>query len=136
MLLAALATALTAALGCHQAPSTEATTAPQSTAIRHVDPAAARQLLASSQVLVLDIRTPGEFARGHIAGATNIDFLAPSFAQRLGGLDRQREYLVHCATGGRSTKSLTVFTNLGFRSIAHLDGGFRAWEKAGEPVAK
>ncbi len=106
------------------------------TAITHVDAAGAGKLVAEKKVVVLDIRTPKEYAAGHIAGAINLDFYAGDFEQRLGQLDKSKAYLVHCAVGGRSTKSLTRFQKLQFQSVAHLDGGFKAWVKAGLPVEK
>ncbi len=106
------------------------------TQIQHVDPASAEKLLTEKKVVVIDVRTPKEFAAGHIKGAKLINFSSADFAAKLGELDRNQEYLVHCATGGRSTKSLAVFKKLGFKQVAHLDGGFEAWKSAGEPVEK
>ena len=57
-------------------------------------------------------------------------------AKELQKLDKSRAYLVHCASGRRSTKSLETFKDLRFQSIYHLDGGIRAWQKAGQPVTK
>lgn len=104
---------------------------------KHVNAEGADKLLkANKDVVVLDIRTADEFSDGHLIGAKNIDFYAKDFGQKLGGLDKARTYLVHCAGGGRSTKSLEQFKKLGFKSVYHLDGGFNAWEEAGKPVAK
>lgn len=106
-------------------------------AVKHVDAAGAAKLLADQKkVEVLDVRTPDEFAEGHIAGAKNIDFQAKDFADKLGGLDKTQTYLVHCAAGGRSTRALETFQKLGFTHIVHLDGGMNAWKKAGQPVTK
>ena len=88
------------------------------------------------RVIVLDIRTPGEFKAGHIAGATNLNFNAADFARKLDHFDKEKSYLVHCASGRRSTTSLGIFKKLKFKSIIHLDGGIKAWEKAGNPVEK
>lgn len=105
--------------------------------VRHLDPAGAERFLAENpQAIVLDVRTPAEFSAGHISGATNVDFNASGFAAALAALDRNRTYLVHCAAGGRSTKSLETLRQLGFRTVAHLDGGLNAWTKAGKPVVK
>lgn len=106
------------------------------TEVVHVDAAGAAKLLAEGGVLVVDVRTPGEYAGGHIAGATNIDFNAADFKQRLAGLDPGKTCLVHCAMGGRSTAALPVFKELGFKKVVHLDGGLRAWQAGGKPVAK
>jgi rhodanese-related sulfurtransferase len=105
--------------------------------VEHVDAAGAATLLASAdKPTVLDIRTPEEFGAGHIEGATMIDFKAPDFESKVAELDREKSYLVHCRSGGRSTSSLPVFEKLGFQHIIHLDGGFNAWQKAGNAVAK
>ncbi|NKB71506.1 MAG: rhodanese-like domain-containing protein [Candidatus Latescibacteria bacterium] len=102
-----------------------------------IDVAAAVALLQGDrQVMVIDIRTPGEFVRGHIAGAENIDFRAADFAQRLGSLDRERPYLMHCASGGRSTRALGQFSQLDFQRIYHLRAGFIGWEAAGMDVKR
>jgi rhodanese-related sulfurtransferase len=104
--------------------------------IKHVDAQQAQKLVADKKVEVLDIRTPGEFKQGRIAGAKNIDFQAPDFEQRIEALDKSKSYLVHCASGGRSTHSLAVFNKHDFQSVYHLDGGIKAWQKAGLPVEK
>jgi len=106
------------------------------TLIRPVDPKRADELIQQKKVVILDIRTPKEFAEGHIAGAKNIDFRAADFEKQISVLDRTPHYLVHCASGGRSTQSLEVFKRLHFRSIVHLDGGIKAWQQAGKPVVK
>lgn len=105
-------------------------------AIQHVDAKQAEKLVADKKVTVLDIRTPGEFNAGRIAGAKNIDFQAPDFEQRIEGLDKSKSYLVHCASGGRSSHSLLLFKKHQFQSVFHLDGGIKAWQKAGLPVEK
>ena len=110
--------------------------APVDSIVTHVDSGSAHKLIAEKKAVVLDIRTPEEFKAGHITGATNINFRATDFEQRIAGLDRGKSYIVHCASGGRSTQSLATFEKLNFRSIYHLDGGFKAWEKAGLPVQK
>jgi len=106
------------------------------TSVKHVDPKQAQQLITDKKVVVLDLRTPTEFKSARIGGATNIDFLAPDFAERVKGLDKSKGYLIHCASGGRSTRSISIFQQQQFQSIYHLDGGIKAWEKAGLPVEK
>jgi phage shock protein E len=102
--------------------------------VTHVDAKEAAKIVAKNEVVVLDVRSPDEFASGHIKGATNIDFLENDFAERLAKLDREKTYLVHCAAGGRSTKALPKLSKLGFNHIIHLDGGLNAWQAAGNPV--
>ena len=97
---------------------------------------AAKLLGERKDIVVLDVRTEAEFKAGHIAGAKNIDFRADDFAQKLGALDKGKTYLVHCASGGRSGRSLEVFASQKFTSILHLNEGFKSWTAAGKPVEK
>lgn len=104
---------------------------------KHLSVQQATQWLASEKnVVVLDVRTPNEFRAGHLKNAVNVDYTAPDFEQQLAKLDRAKPYLLHCAVGGRSTKSLSVLQKLGFRDIRHLDGGLQAWQNAKLPVVK
>lgn len=125
--------------GCGEVSSQNSTpmaTTSGATEIVHVDPAGAAALLKEGKIAVLDVRTPREFASAHIKGARLIDFKASDFRDQLARLDRDQTYLVHCAVGGRSTSALAVFQELGFKKVVHLDGGMKAWEKAGEPVER
>jgi phage shock protein E len=105
-------------------------------AVTHVNSSDAEKLVKDGKVTVLDVRTPDEYKEGHIAGAKNIDFTENDFEKKISALDKSKPYLVHCAGGGRSTNSLGDFKKLGFKSIYHLDGGFKAWQAAGKPVEK
>lgn len=104
--------------------------------IEHVDAPGAARLLERSNLTVLDLRTPEEFAVAHLAGARLVNYNSPDFAQELARLDRSRTYLIHCASGRRSTAALEKFRELGFQHVIHLDGGLRAWQAAGLPVVK
>lgn len=109
-------------------------------AIVHVNAVEAAQLLANKdekkRPVIIDIRTLEEFRETHLKGARQIDFLENDFAARIGKLDRTRAYLIHCHSGGRSSRSLALWNELGFKKIYHLDGGILAWEKASQPVVK
>ena len=122
--------------GCHHQESRSVTAVEAQSAVSHVDPAGAEQLITQGSVVILDLRTPGEFAAGRLAGARNLDFRAADFEQQLAKLDRKPSYLIHCASGRRTTSALASFERLGFRSVIHLDGGIGAWERAGKPVQR
>ena len=94
------------------------------------------KLRADKQNRVLDVRTPREFATGHMPGAVNIDINAPDFDQKVAALDKSKSYLVHCAAGLRSARACGKMSQLNFSTLYNLEGGFRAWEKAGKPVEK
>lgn len=94
------------------------------------------KLRADKQNQVLDVRTPKEFAAGHMPGAVNIDINGPDFDQKIAALDKNKTYLVHCAAGVRSTKACRKMSQLNFPNLYNLESGFKAWEKAGKPVEK
>lgn len=91
---------------------------------------------ARDKVVVLDIRTAKEFEAGHIKGAKNLNFLAEDFKEKLAKLERDRVYVMHCQSGGRSGKAKALFDELGFAKVLHIQDGYRAWASAGFPVAK
>ncbi len=103
----------------------------------HVDAKGAKDLLDKNPaIVVIDVRTEGEFKAGHVKGGALIDVFDKEFAAKVGKLDRSKTYLVHCKVGGRSTRALATFEKLGFQQVVHMDGGFDAWKAAGLPVAK
>lgn len=89
------------------------------------------KLRADKENVVLDVRTSKEFADGHIPGAVNLDVNAADFEQKVGALEKNRVYLVHCAAGVRSAKACEKMGRLSFPKLYNLEGGFKAWEKAG-----
>jgi len=104
--------------------------------VQHVKVPAAQRLIANQpDIIVLDVRTSKEYSAGHISGSKHIDFYQEDFADKLSQLDKSAVYLLHCKSGGRSSKALKVMQNLGFGSVYHLDGGFDAWKEAGLVVS-
>lgn len=83
---------------------------------------------------IVDVRTPQEFADGHLAGAVNIDVSSPDFAARLSALDPGAPYAVYCRSGNRSAAALAAMSQLGFSAAYHLGGGIGAWQEAGGEV--
>ena len=94
------------------------------------------KLRAEGHNPVLDVRTPAEFAKGHMPSALNMDVNGPDFEKKVAALDKSKTYLVNCASGVRSAKACGKMSHLDFRNLYNLQGGFRAWEKAGKPVEK
>ena len=99
--------------------------------MQDVTPAAAQKLLAENkEVRVLDVRTPAEYAEGHIAGALNVDFKASDFAENVAKLDKNTTYIVHCRSGKRSSSSLPILKENNFGTIYHLNKGFNCLESS------
>ncbi|MEL6287282.1 MAG: rhodanese-like domain-containing protein [Pseudomonadota bacterium] len=102
-----------------------------------ISPAKAAQLIkARADVVVLDIRTPGEYRAGHIAGAVNVDYYDDGYRAALAKLDPAKTYIMHCKRGGRSSWSLKAFRDLGFTDIRHMRAGMDGWLRAGLPVVR
>ena len=84
--------------------------------------------------MILDVRTPEEFAAGHIPGAVNIPH--DQLASRLGELEsaKSKDIVVYCRTGRRSGLALEVLQANGFKQLAHLEGDMVAWQAQNRPV--
>ena len=96
---------------------------------------AASLMKGKAPVLVVDVRTPDEFAEGHIPGAVNVDFLGDDFEKQLAALPTDRPVIVHCAAGNRSSKAIVKIAALQKAAqIFHLKSGFNGWKAAGKPI--
>jgi rhodanese-related sulfurtransferase len=119
------------------APSSQGQSSGSHVTITYVDARAASQMIdARDDLTVIDVRTPGEFASGHIEGAINIDFKARDFADQLSRIDPDKAYLIHCRSGARSKASLKTFKALNFTNVTHMDGGTIGWNGARLPLTQ
>src|SRR5690349_9053137 len=82
-------------------------------------PAETQKLLKKRNVVVLDVRTPEEFATGHLTGARNLDFRDPNFPTQLASLDTTKTYVLYCASGNRSGKASVLMQEKGFRKLVN-----------------
>lgn len=88
-------------------------------------------------VQLVDVRTPEELqATGHIEGAVNIDIESDDFEARLVGLDKEKPVIVHCRTGGRSTKAARIMQKLGFKQVLNYKGGMNDWLSKGNKTVR
>lgn len=94
------------------------------------------KLRAMENVVILDVRTAKEFKAGHIPNAINLDWYKRDFAEQVAKLDKDKVYLVNCAVGGRSAKACQRMEQLNFKTLYNLQGGYKAWDKAGKPTEK
>lgn len=86
--------------------------------------------------VVVDIRTPEEFATGHLRDAKNIPLA--DFATRIGELEKSKgkSIVVVCQSGARADKAVRLLQGAGFDDVVALDGGLVAWQAASLPLAK
>ena len=97
----------------------------------HVSAADFQAAIAQPGVTVIDVRTPAEFASGHIAGAKNVDIESADFATQILALDKNGTYAVYCHSGRRSGLALQDMANAGFTHMYDLEGGIGSWSNNG-----
>ena len=85
--------------------------------------------LLDKQVIVIDIRTDKEFKEGNINTSFNLDFQKREFIDSLERLDKEKEYLIYCASGNRSLKASHIMKSLGFKTIYNYKKGYKDWIK-------
>jgi rhodanese-related sulfurtransferase len=90
--------------------------------------------VAEAGVITLDVRTPIEFAEGHIEGARLIDFQSGNFENEIAALDKNATYAVYCRSGNRSGQAVKVMQDAGFTNVFNMNGGVIDWANAGLPL--
>jgi len=86
--------------------------------------------MTEQDVVVLDVRTPAEIAKGKIRGAVEIDYKAADFQEKIAALDKEKTYLIYCASGGRSSRTCKSMHGQDFPNLYNLSGGYKAWKSA------
>jgi phage shock protein E len=89
--------------------------------------------LVDQGAIVIDVRTPAEFAQGHVPDALLIDVSAANFAQQINQLDPNQAYVVYCRSGNRSAVAISQMLAAGFTELYDM-GPLTAWAQAGHPV--
>jgi len=99
--------------------------------IKNLDAQPFSQIAAQSSTYVLDVRTPAEFAAGHLANAHNINVESNTFTSEIAKLDKHANYAVYCHSGRRSAIATSQMEKAGFDHIYNLNGGIEAWTASG-----
>lgn len=87
-----------------------------------------------SNAIILDVRTPEEFAAGHVKGAVNLNIHDAAFKSGLAKLDKTKPMLVYCKSGARSADAASQMKEMGFGEVYNFGGGMLAWSNAGKPI--
>jgi rhodanese-related sulfurtransferase len=85
-------------------------------------------------VVVLDVRTSGEYMAGHIANSINIDVEGMTFDGDIKSLDKDATYAVYCHSGRRSVIAVNKLKDAGFTNLFNLTNGIQDWQGAGLPL--
>lgn len=109
----------------------------QAQSVKQLDPQNfEKKIKESKEPILIDVRTPGEFAQGHLANAVLIDIRSDDFKSRVGKLDKSKPVFVYCKAGSRSSSAVDIMKDLGFKEIYDLNGGIAAWQQANKPIEK
>jgi rhodanese-related sulfurtransferase len=112
----------------------------KTTIIQLLEPRVAYSMIQKNKdnkdFVLIDVRTSGEFAEGHIEGAININYNSPGFTAELDTLDKKKTYLIYCRTGNRSSDSAEIMVRLGFENIYRIAGDIVAWKSEKLPLVK
>lgn len=96
--------------------------------VKEVNVTELSKLAKVGNTILLDVRTPEEFEAGFISNATHINFYDSDFKTRINKLNKSYTYIVYCKSGYRSGKALQIMTDLGFKKVYNLTGGYDAWK--------
>lgn len=116
------------------APADEAGTPSGDAGVVRMSAAEFEEAAARPGVVVLDVRTPEEFAEGHLPRAVNLDVSDPGFEEGLDELDPDATYAVYCRTGSRSLAAAQAMREAGLDDVFDLEGGIEAWQTHGGRV--
>ena len=82
------------------------------------------QKTSNSPYTIIDVRTPDEYADGHIDQALNIDVKSDQFADEVKKLNPSKKYILYCRSGKRSSKAYGIMTDLNFENLYNMEGGY------------
>lgn len=86
----------------------------------------AKQMINQEKMTILDVRTPEEFAEGHIRNAVLIPL--QDLSQKMDELDPKQSYLVVCRSGNRSAQASELLIQKGFTNVYNMTGGMNSWD--------
>jgi thioredoxin len=88
-----------------------------------------------SNETILDVRTPEEYAKGHLVEAKNINWKDANFASAVDQMDKSKPVFVYCLSGMRSAAAASKMREMGFKEVYELEGGIVKWRAANLPEA-
>ncbi len=117
--------------GCTQAQNTQQTKESRKLSAT----AFAQEINKTEDAVIVDVRTPGEFAKGHLTNALNIDWSSSEFDKQVATLDKTKPVFIYCLSGSRSAGAADRMRKEGFENIIELPGGMMDWRANNLPEA-
>ncbi len=140
VLSAALVLGLTSVTGCVQSETDTAGLETATQIIKNITPKEALTLIENNRdnpnFVILDVRTPQEFAEERIENTINLDYYTDTFEGELNKLDKNKPYVIYCRSGMRSGVTLDLMKELGFKEVYNILGGILAWKADVLPTIK
>lgn len=99
--------------------------------VENVDAVKFKDLIGKGNMILLDVRTLGEYSRGHIQGSTLIDISDRDFASKVSMLQKDKTILIYCLSGSRSDAAAGYMSRQGFKKIYTLQQGIMTWSRQG-----
>lgn len=79
-------------------------------------------------VILVDVRTPAEYAAGHIDNALNMNWYDSDFTEQIQSISKDKTIYIYCKKGGRSAKAAKLLDSLGYKNVVDLEGGYDAYD--------
>ncbi len=112
------------------------TTISAQTPVIKLEPSEFKKKIEGKTVQIIDIRTPPEFAKGHIENAQNIDYYSTTFYNDMDKFDKKQALYIYCRSGNRTLLATSELQKLGFTVIYELKSGINGWQSANLPIVK
>ncbi len=96
--------------------------------------APAQPIEVTPATTIVDVRTPSEYASGHLEGSVNVDLQSGQFAEEIAAYPREAAYVVYCRSGNRSAQAVEVMAELGFENVTDAGGVDDAASATGLPI--
>ena len=104
--------------------------------VTNVDAQKFNELIQSGKGIILDVRTPQEYSRGHIEGSTLINISDREFQSKINLLQKDKPIYIYCLTGSRSRAAANYMAQIGFTKIYNLQSGIMDWLRKGYPTVQ
>ncbi len=104
--------------------------------VQNVNAIKFKELMTAGDAIILDVRTPGEYLRGNIAGSTLINIADPDFPSKISMLQKNKTILIYCLSGSRSPVAANYMGKIGFQKIYNLQQGLMDWNRQGYAIVQ
>ena len=95
-----------------------------------------KKKIGTENYMLVDVRTPEEYANGHLEGALNIDYFSTTFLDEISKIGVETPILLYCRSGNRSRESMKIMYDMGFNEVKNLICGYQGWVSQNNSVKR